>query len=77
MIGPMRRRDLLLALPALAAAKAGKLPITAIEIWRFEGKRQAETGVNGQGQVNPLHVYDDLRPKPYRDGIPGTREAPP
>jgi L-alanine-DL-glutamate epimerase-like enolase superfamily enzyme len=75
MIGRMRRRELLLTLPAAAFAKAGKMPITGIEIWRFDGTRQAETGINAQGQVNPLHVYDELRPKPYRDESPGTREA--
>jgi len=36
--------------------------------WRLDGRRDAEGGVNRQHQVNPLHVYDELRPKPYRDG---------
>ncbi len=71
----MRRRELLLALPALVAARAGKLPITSVELWRFEGRREATTGVDKQYQVNPLHAYEDLRPKPYRDGTPAKQEV--
>lgn len=65
----MRRRDLLTALPGLAAfGAAPKLPIRAIEIWRLDGKRETVSGVDKQFQVNPLHIYDTLRPQEYRDG---------
>jgi L-alanine-DL-glutamate epimerase-like enolase superfamily enzyme len=43
------------------------LKIDAIEIWRLEGHREALSGVNGQYQANPIHVYEELRPKPYKD----------
>ncbi len=33
----------------------------------MEGRREAVRGVNGQYQANPIHIYDELRPKPYRD----------
>jgi len=61
---------------SLAAVPAGlpsKLKIGAIEIWRLEGRREAVAGVNSQYQANPIHVYEELRPKPYRDGEPVKR----
>src|SRR4051812_23525439 len=67
--------------PALRAfqplqSNARKLKISAVEVWKVEGSRQAASGVNQQYQVNPLHVYDELRPGPYRDSpVPGTRTA--
>ena len=61
----MDRRHFLAALAAAGAAP--KLKISAVEMWRLEGRRQAVTGVDRQHQVNPLHVYDELRPAPYRD----------
>ncbi len=65
----MRRRDLLLTLPAAACwAAPGKFPIEEIKLWRLTGKREAMTGVDRQHQVNPIHIYDDLRPAEYRDG---------
>ncbi len=42
--------------------------IEAVEIWEYQGTREAERGVNGQYQVQPLHIYDGERPKEYRDG---------
>ncbi|MCX6622000.1 MAG: mandelate racemase [Acidobacteria bacterium] len=64
-----------LAAPLLAAFEApAKLKIGAVEVLRLEGTRTATTGINQQHQVNPLHVYEELRPKPYRDsGKPGER----
>ena len=75
-IGWMLRRDFfssLGTLPATAALPAyqqephGKLKISAVEIWRVEGRREAVTGNTGQYQVNPLHVYAGHRPKPYHE----------
>lgn len=57
-------------------ARPGKLKITGVEIWKLDGKRETLAGVDGQFQVNPLHIYDDLRPKPYTDAVnPQTKEA--
>jgi len=66
--------------PALMAwqdrARPGKLKITGVEMIRLDGERSAQTGINGQHQVNPLHIYDELRPKEYADSPnPGTRTA--
>lgn len=66
----MHRRQLLLT--ALApylglAQRSGKLTIRALEFVRLEGSRQAESGVNKQHQVNPLHIYEELRPKEWSD----------
>jgi L-alanine-DL-glutamate epimerase-like enolase superfamily enzyme len=71
-----------LARPSFAALQApaagGKPPrIAGLEIWRLEGRREAAGG-SRQYQVNPLHVYDELRPKPYREasaGAPRTGNA--
>lgn len=69
----MRRRQFLSSSLAALAAATGKQKIAAVEIWRVEGHRENVAGVNRQYQVNPLHVYDELRPKPYHDGTPTTR----
>lgn len=59
------------AVPVLRAQQQrSKLKITAVETWKYDGKRQAVTGVNRQHQVNPLHIYDEYRPKPYHEGQP-------
>jgi L-alanine-DL-glutamate epimerase and related enzymes of enolase superfamily len=76
----MRRRSFF-GLPAAAlpvslqayqdtARRNGKLKITSLEIVRLEGRRRTTTGVNRQHQVQPLHIYEEHRPKPYRDGQP-------
>ena len=73
----MLRRTFLssLTLPALQWAQdAGtKEKIAAIEIWRVEGHLEARPGANRQHQVQPIHIYDEHRPKPYREPAP----APP
>ncbi len=82
----MRRRSFLEALalapisiPSFAQlpAKNGKLKITAVEVWRVDGRREAERGVNAQHQVNPLHVYEEYRPKPYKDSGAGGKSIRP
>ena len=81
----MERRSFLGALAAPAAfhaagqtAAPGKsTKIAAVEIWRVEGHRKALAGVNSQYQVQPLHVYDEYRPKPYHDNPnPLERDVP-
>jgi L-alanine-DL-glutamate epimerase-like enolase superfamily enzyme len=57
-----------LPLPAFSQGrKNGRLKISAVEIWRVEGRREALSGVNRQYQAQPLHIYDEHRPRPYRD----------
>ena len=43
------------------------MKIEAVEVWEYRGHRQAVRGVDAQYQVNPLYIYDELRPAPYRD----------
>ena len=72
----MQRRSFLAALaggpaldslPALAQSpKNGRLKISSVEIWRLEGRREAITGGPPRQQVNPIHIYEDQRPRPGR-----------
>jgi L-rhamnonate dehydratase len=71
----MRRRDFFTTSSALAYATSKRIAITAIEFWRFDGHRDATAGTDRQYQVNPLHLYDELRPKPYRDGAPSKQRS--
>jgi L-alanine-DL-glutamate epimerase-like enolase superfamily enzyme len=34
---------------------------------RVAGKREALAGADSQHQVQPIHIYDELRPKPYKE----------
>jgi L-rhamnonate dehydratase len=54
---------------------AGPLKIEAVELVELRGRYTDEAGVNRQQQVNPLDIYDDLRPAPYADKPSGTREV--
>ena len=67
---------------ALAAAFApandhagGPLKIEGVELVELHGSYTEEAGVNGQPQVNPLDVYDDLRPEPYSDKPSGSKQV--
>ena len=62
------RRRFLATLPALTAFGQSKpLDIAAVEILQLQGHRDTTRGVDQQYQVNPLYIYDELRPKPYAD----------
>jgi L-alanine-DL-glutamate epimerase-like enolase superfamily enzyme len=62
------RRSFLLSLPAIAAfAETEPLKIEAVEVWELKGHRQTMRGVDAQYQINPLFIYDELRPAPYAD----------
>jgi L-rhamnonate dehydratase len=71
----MTRRDFLplaaaSALPLRAwqdKARPGKLKISAVEMLRLEGERATVAGVDRQHQVQPLHIYEEYRPKEYSD----------
>lgn len=73
----LSRRAFLATLPAvplLAETKPAK--ITAVEIWNYHGHRETQRGVDQQYQANPLFIYDDLRPAPYKDSAtPTTNNA--
>jgi L-alanine-DL-glutamate epimerase-like enolase superfamily enzyme len=64
----MVRRHFLLSLPALTALGETKpLKLEAVEVWEYRGHRQTTRGLDAQYQVNPLYIYDELRPPPYKD----------
>ena len=91
VFSPTNRRHFLLGAAAtLATARAGALAaafapandhaggplkIEAVELIELHGKYTEEAGVNGQPQVNPLDVYDDLRPEPYSDKPSGSKQV--
>jgi L-rhamnonate dehydratase len=51
------------------------LKIESIELLELRGRYTDTAGINRQQQVNPLDIYDDLRPAPYSDKPSGTKEA--
>src|SRR5207302_736771 len=89
-IAPNRRNFLFGAAAALAASRtglfaaafaplpdhaAGPLKIEAVEILELHGRYTEEAEVNKQPQVNPLDIYDDLRPAPYTDKPSSSKEV--
>src|SRR3954453_2418803 len=56
--------------------KASRFRITGLELTEYEGHYEGEAGVSRQPQVNPLDVYDSVRPGPYRDKPGGTKTFP-
>lgn len=65
------------ALYEAAAAPRADLKITAVEFTRLEGRRDAEVSAHRQHQVQPLHIYDEHRPKPYREPPAAGRRSVP
>jgi len=64
----MQRRQALQLLGAVPLlGRPAKAIIRDVSIWRLEGQRESVAGVDRQHQVQPNHVYEELRPKPYRD----------
>jgi L-alanine-DL-glutamate epimerase-like enolase superfamily enzyme len=51
------------------------LKIDAVNLLELHGHYTAEAGINHQPQVNPLDVYEEFRPAPYRDKPDGTHDA--
>jgi L-alanine-DL-glutamate epimerase-like enolase superfamily enzyme len=73
----MQRRNFLTALaglPALGIPPAAR-KISSVDLLRLSGRRQITPGLDQQHQVQPLHVYEGSRPKPYRDNPGPPREA--
>ena len=69
-------------MPAVAAQSSQERPagisalkIDAVELLELRGRYTTEAGVDRQAQVNPLDVYDQFRPAPYKDKPDGTREV--
>lgn len=62
--------------PLWAERPAGKLRIAAVELLQITGHRDVQSGVNSQYQVNPLFIYDDLRPPVYQDKAPQPKSVP-
>jgi L-rhamnonate dehydratase len=55
----------------------GPLKIEAVELFELKGRYTEAAGVNGQPQVNPEDIYDELRRPPYVDKPNGTKEVHP
>ena len=49
------------------AATLDELTISDVEILKLSGTHQLVPGLNRQYQVNPLHLYAERRPKPFKD----------
>jgi L-rhamnonate dehydratase len=49
------------------------LLISEVEILRLTGSQDLVRGLNRQFQVQPLHVYEERRPRPFRDPPAGTK----
>ena len=50
------------------------LIISDVEILKLSGTHELVPGLNRQYQVNPLHLYEERRPKAFKDPAPGTKE---
>jgi L-rhamnonate dehydratase len=53
----------------------GPLKIADLELIELQGQYETEAGINGQQQVNPLDIYDALRPGIYRDKPGGKKQV--
>jgi L-alanine-DL-glutamate epimerase-like enolase superfamily enzyme len=51
------------------------LKIADLELIELQGRYETEAGLNGQQQVTPLDIYDDLRPPVYQDKPHGTQQV--
>ncbi len=49
-----------------AAATLDDLVISDVEILKLSGTHELVPGLNRQYQVNPLHLYAERRPKPFK-----------
>jgi L-rhamnonate dehydratase len=61
--------------PLPSARGDGSLKIDAVDLLELTGHYTTEAGVDGQAQVSPLDVYDQLRRAPYQDNPKGTVQA--
>src|SRR5210317_2099951 len=49
------------------ASKNPELSIEAVDVLKVSGPYTWTRGFNAQYQVQPIHIYPDARPEPYRD----------
>jgi L-rhamnonate dehydratase len=56
-----------------AAATQDDLAIAAVEVLKLSGTHELVPGLNRQYQVQPSHVYDERRPKPFKDPPESTK----
>ena len=59
------------------ARTSGNLKIAALEIWKYDGRRERLEGVNGQRQTNPLNIYQFSTPPLFHDNPNPTRAMGP
>jgi L-rhamnonate dehydratase len=50
-----------------AAASLDDLVISEVEVLKLSGTHELVRGLNRQFQVQPLHLYEERRPKPFHD----------
>ncbi len=68
----MRRRGFLTSFAAAGVppvafaqrARSGELKITAVEVWRVQGRVEVSRMEPGQGNSQPIHIYEEFRPTP-------------
>src|ERR1700742_4344365 len=60
---------------AFASQSDQPLKIEAVELIELHGRYTEMAGINRQQQVNPLDIYDDLRPAPNADKPSGSKEV--
>ena len=74
---PVQRRSFLTALASLPVFAAPPPPhrITEVALFRLHGRRTVTPGVDAQYQVQPLHIYPEYRPAPWREAPQPPREA--
>lgn len=56
-----------------ANAADDALIISEVEVLKLSGTHELVPGLNRQYQVNPLHLYEERRPKPFKDPTPGAK----
>ena len=60
-----------------AAASVDDLIISEVDVLKLSGTHELVRGLNRQYQVNPLHLYEERRPKPFADPVNGKPERLP
>ena len=58
---------------AFAESATDELAIAEVEVLRVSGTHELVPGLDRQFQVNPLHLYEERRPKPFKDPPAGTK----
>src|SRR5678815_1321358 len=56
-----------------ANASDDSLIISEVEVLKLSGTHELVPGLDRQFQVNPLHLYEERRPKPFKDPPAGTK----